>query len=244
MESINEEQDKIKRKNQEDNDESLMIKEDLNDSIISSETVKELDENREIDNLKKIEAALFLSARFLNLQELVLLTDVNPLMLKELLEKLIEKYNNDGSAIEIIVKENLWRMDVGQEYVSMVNKLATGSSEFTKAEQETLAIIAYKQPVKQSVIIKIRGNKAYEHIKHFIEMGLVNARRIGHTKELKLSNDFFDYFHLQKKDGKMELEKNIESNDVVQEQSDEIIKNENQKKERGENKTNEKMEMG
>ena len=166
----------------------------------TSQTVKELDEIKDIENIKKIEAALFLSARYLSIKELVLLTDVNPLMLKELMEKLIQKYDKDDSAIEIISKENLWKMDVGQEYVHMVNKLATGSSEFSKAEQETLAIIAYKQPVKQSIIIKIRGNKAYEHIKNFTEIGLVHAKKIGHTKELRLSNEFFDYFHLQNSD--------------------------------------------
>lgn len=164
---------------------------------ISSETIRELDENKEIENIKKIEAALFLSARYLSIKELVLLTDINPLMLKELIEKLIQRYNNEESSIEIVIKENMWKMDVRQEYIHMVNKLATGSSEFTKAEQETLAVIAYKQPVKQSVIIKIRGNKAYDHIKNFISIGLVHAKKIGHTKELKLSDDFFDYFHLQ-----------------------------------------------
>ncbi len=167
---------------------------------ITSETVKELDETKEIENMKKIEAALFLSARYLSTKELVLLTDVNPLMLKELIEKLVHKYSIEDSAIEIISKENLWKMDVKQEHVHMVNKLATGTSEFTKAEQETLAVIAYKQPVKQSIIIKIRGNKAYEHVKHFIQIGLVQAKRAGHTKELKLSDDFFDYFHLQNSD--------------------------------------------
>ena len=90
-------------------------------------------------------------------------------------------------------------MDVKQEYRDMVNRLATGTAEFSKAEQETLAIIAYKQPVKQSIIVKIRGNKAYEHIKHFIEIGLVRGKKIGHTKELALSEDFYDYFNLQKK---------------------------------------------
>ena len=166
---------------------------------ITSKTVKELEESKEIENLKKIEAALFLSARFLSLSDLVLLTDINPLMLKELINKLFEKYNKEDSAIEIISKQDMWKMDVKPEYVHMVNKLATGTSEFTKAEQETLAVIAYKQPVKQSVVIKIRGNKAYEHIKNFIEIGLVNARPSGHTKELFLSDDFFDYFHLSKK---------------------------------------------
>jgi segregation and condensation protein B len=164
---------------------------------ISSETVRELDESTELENLKRVEAALFLSARFLDLHDLVMLTDVNPLMLKELLGKLVEKYNRDDSAIEIVVRDNKWKMDISQEYVGMVNKIATGSSEFTKAEQETLAVIAYKQPVKQSVIIKIRGNKAYDHIKKFIGIGLVIAKRAGHTNELKLSEDFFEYFHLQ-----------------------------------------------
>ena len=180
---------------------------------ISSETAQELDEGSEVANIKKIEAALFISARFLSLQDLVMLTDVNPLMIKELLEKLIEKYDSDESAIEIIVKENTWKMDVRQEYVSMINKLATGSAEFTKAEQETLAVIAYKQPVKQSIIIKIRGNKAYDHVKKFIETGLVQAKRDGHTKELKLSEDFYEYFHIKGK----ELEP-IENNNINKEE--------------------------
>jgi len=166
---------------------------------ITSQTVEELDEDSEIDNMKKVEAALFLSARFLRLQDLVMLTDINPLMIRELIDKLILKYNSERSAIEIVVKEDMWKMDVGQEYVNMINKLATGNAEFTKAEQETLAVIAYKQPVKQSVIINIRGNKAYDHIKHFTDIGLVQSRKLGRTKELKLSDDFYEYFHLQTK---------------------------------------------
>ncbi len=189
--------------------------------MVSSKTIKELEQESEIDNLKKIEAALFLSARFLNLQELVLLTDINPLMTKELIEKLIEKYNNEYSAIQIISKENMWKMDVKPEYVHMINKLATGTSEFTKAEQETLAVIAYKQPVKQSVIVKIRGNKSYDHIKNFIEIGLIKAKKLGHTKELALSEDFFDYFHLQGKENNqgLELQPSFEENSDETQQS-------------------------
>lgn len=213
------------------------------ETIVSSETAKELEEDSEVENMKKVEAALFISARFLNLQELVMLTDVNPLMLKELLVKLIEKYNREDSAIELIVKDNMWKMDVRQEYVSMINKLATGSAEFTKAEQETLAVIAYKQPVKQSVIIKIRGNKAYEHIKHFRDIGLVQAKKAGHTLDLKLSDDFFEYFHLQKKEegGKMvaveEKELNGEEGDAVEnEEENNENNNENIGDERGDEK--------
>ncbi len=160
---------------------------------------KEVDEAEEKKNLKKIEAALFVSARFLEVKELVGLTDVNPLMIQELLLKLKESYELNDSAIEIIHKDDLWKMDLKQEYFNLINKLATGDAEFTRAEQETLAIIAYKQPVKQSVIIKIRGNKAYEHIKNFLDMGLVKSKRAGHTLDLSLSEGFYDYFHVEKK---------------------------------------------
>jgi segregation and condensation protein B len=181
------------------------VSESFSNEAYSAETLHELEDSKEIESLKKIEAALFISARFLTIKDLIMLTDVNPLMIKELIVKLIEKYNREDSAIEIIIRDDMWKMDVRQEYVFMINKLATGSSEFTKAEQETLAVIAYKQPVKQSVVIKIRGNKAYDHIKKFIEIGLVFSKKEGHTLELKLSDDFFEYFHLQKKekDGKV-----------------------------------------
>jgi segregation and condensation protein B len=121
------------------------------------------------------------------------LTEVNPILLKKILADLEGKYRSSG--IEIVNKDHMWKMDVSQEYTWLVNKLATGTSEFTKAEQETLAIIAYKQPMKQSVLIKIRGNKAYDHVKRFVEMGLITKKKIGHTADLSLSDSFYDYFH-------------------------------------------------
>ncbi len=161
---------------------------------LRNESLEELDAERDNENTKKVEAALFISGRYLSLQELVALTDVNPLLLKKILEDLTDKYKTSG--ISVIQQDNLWKMDVSEEYTWMVNKLATGNSEFSKAEQETLAIIAYKQPMKQSVLVKIRGNKSYDHIKKFVEMGLINKKKMGHTAELTVSESFYEYFHL------------------------------------------------
>ncbi len=171
---------------------------------ISKKNVEELDTEIEMQNARKIEAALFLSGRFMTIQELITLTDINPIILKKILADLQDKYKNSG--INIIRQENSWKMDVAEEFVDMVNKLATGSSEFTKAEQETLAMIAYKQPIKQSVIVKIRGNKAYDHIKKFVEMSLINKKKIGHTAELTLTEKFHEYFHISKNDSLPNLE--------------------------------------
>jgi len=163
----------------------------------TSKTLNEIDEAREKEDLKKLEAVFFVSARFLNMSELISYTDLNPIILEELIEKLQEKYDREDSAIEIVEKSKMWKMDVRPQFYNIINKLATGKSEFTKAEQETLGIIAFKQPIKQSVIIKIRGNKAYEHIKKFEDTGLIKKKKVGHTHELSLSDDFYDYFTFQ-----------------------------------------------
>lgn len=164
---------------------------------MSSKTIKEIDEATQKQNLKTLEAIFFISGRFLSMQELISFSDLNPLIIKEVIELLKEKYDRDDSAFELVEKNGLWKMDVKAEYSYLVNKIATGSSEFSKAEQETLAIIAFKQPIKQSVVIKIRGNKAYDHIKKFTDLGLIRKKKFGHTHELSLSDDFYDYFNVQ-----------------------------------------------
>ena len=63
-----------------------------------------------------------------------------------------------------------------------------------KPTQETLAVIAYKQPIMQCDVIKIRGNKAYDHVKTLVEQGFITNERSGRTRILKLTEKFYDYF--------------------------------------------------
>jgi segregation and condensation protein B len=163
---------------------------------VTSKTAEEIDEAREKEDMKKLEAIFFVSGRFLTMSDLVSLSDLNPIIITDLLERLKERYEKDDTSLRIVEKQGMWKMDVKQEYSDIINRLATGSSEFTKAEQETLAIIAYKQPIKQSVIVKIRGNKAYDHVKKFVELGLLKKKKMGHTHELNLSEEFYDYFNI------------------------------------------------
>lgn len=175
-------------------------KEERKGAVITGETVDEIDsvfDEKEKENFEKVEASLFISGKWMGIQDLIMLTDINPIMLKEILHRIEKKYSN--GAIRVVKSNNKWKMDVSNDYRYLINKLATGSAEFTKAEQETLAVIAYKQPIKQSVVIKIRGNKAYDHIKKFKEIGLVSAKRQGHTYDLLLSDEFYEYFSVEKK---------------------------------------------
>jgi len=183
--------------------------------MLRKETVDEMDHEAEKENIRKIEAILFVSGRFLNMKDLISLSDLNPIIIREVMEKLKTDYEKKDSAIQIVkkgeafhssaddperVKNEMWKMDVKPEYAKIVNRLASGSSEFSKAEQGTLGIIAFKQPVKQSVIIKIRGNKAYDHIKRFMELGLIRKKKLGHTYEISLSDEFYDYFNVSEQE--------------------------------------------
>jgi segregation and condensation protein B len=181
----------------------------VENKVITTSTAEEIENEFEVNEaeaIEKVEASLFVAGRFLNMQELVMLTDLNPIMIKEILNKLSKKYSS--GVIRVVTRNNAYKMDVAQKYHYLINKLASGNVEFTKAEQETLAVIAYKQPIKQSVIIKIRGNKAYDHISKFRDLSLVTAKPDGHTQILNLSEEFYEYFNLQKGEGaKAEVEK-------------------------------------
>jgi segregation and condensation protein B len=158
---------------------------------------KENQENK-LKNEKTVESTLFVAGRFMPLQELVAITGINPITLKETLETLQKRYSGDNAFVLIANNDN-YKLDIRPEYHHLINKLASGKSEFTRAEQETLAIIAYKQPITQSVIVKIRGNKAYDHIKKFLEISMLKSKRVGHTLQLSLNENFYDYFNLENK---------------------------------------------
>ena len=48
---------------------------------ISSRTADEIDEAREKEDLKKLEAIFFVSGRFLSMQDLISLSDLNPIII-------------------------------------------------------------------------------------------------------------------------------------------------------------------
>ena len=165
---------------------------------VEEDEIKNLVEQEPEKNEALVEAALFIAGRYVALHEIVSLTNINPITLREILENLEKKYGKSGAMI-ITSREDRYKMDVKPEFHHLINRLALGEHEFTRAEQETLAIIAYKQPINQSVVVKIRSNKAYDHIKSLIRAGLVRGKKKAHTLELTLDESFYDYFSLNEK---------------------------------------------
>ena len=146
------------------------------------------------DIKNKIEAVLFTVGRLVDLDELSQLTGIaSKGILSDSLKNLIEDYKNKQGSLEIIEDNGKFKLNLKKDYLYLTTQLLD-QTEFDKPTQETLALIAYKQPIMQSEIIKIRGNTAYEHISKLKEMEFITSEKSGRTRLLKTAPKFYDYF--------------------------------------------------
>jgi segregation and condensation protein B len=145
-----------------------------------------------------IEAALFASGRTLALRELSSLSGLSEQRAGALAEELAAQYASRDSGLEI--------RNIGEGYSMQVRfGLAGRVISFAPKEIEaplirTLAIIAYKQPIKQSSLVEIRGNKSYDHVKELEKRGLIKAEKFSRTKLLSTTSGFADYFGISSAD--------------------------------------------
>ena len=143
---------------------------------------------------RKIEAVLFTTGRFMDTQEIANACEIGSIgYIKEQLLELMREYQEKNSALHIVEQDERFKLNIKKEYGHLANKLVS-TNEFDNPTTKTLAIIAYKNPVLQSDIIKARGNKAYDHVKILQENGLVVSEKNGRTRLLKLTQKFYDYF--------------------------------------------------
>ena len=116
--------------------------------------------------------------------------------LKQLLEKLQKDYEDRG--MEVVNGRSGWKMQVKPEYLQHVAHL-TPYADIPEGCKRTLALIVYKEPMKQADLIKIQGNKAYTYIKQLSRMGLIRTEKKSRTKVVKLTQEFERYFGGQRK---------------------------------------------
>lgn len=146
------------------------------------------------EHKKVIESALFIAPGALNIEEISKLLNIKHThILEKMLNDLMEEYKKRNSSVEIICFDGTYQMRVKPEYVQKVRHLAT-TAELNKSIQRTLALIAVKEPIKQSLVVKYRNNKAYEHIKFLLEKQYIEREKQGRTFVLKTTEKFRQCF--------------------------------------------------
>lgn len=157
----------------------------------------------------KIEAILFSAGRAVPLDELCKICNLSPTIVKEAVKELKHDIEQRDSPLLLAEELNAWKLTVREKYLDLVRNIIP-HMELDKATLETLAVIAWKQPVMQAEVIKIRTSAAYEHINHLVEMGFIAKEKKGRSFVLKTTGRFFDYFDLPGKEALKDMLKHIE----------------------------------
>lgn len=165
---------------------------------------------------KQVEALIFSSGRKMEPEEIAKLIGLNTGgAVVEVLKQLKSEYEERGSPLMVIDEGASWKLAVREPYLPLVRKI-NPYTEFPKSVMETLAVIAWKQPILQSTVIKIRTNKAYDHIMELMEMGFVVKEKYGRTHMLKLTQKFYDYFDLQDRNKVKDLFKRFKDEEKME----------------------------
>jgi segregation and condensation protein B len=151
-----------------------------------------------------IEALLF-ATKGLSIDEIARRTGVEKKEAEELLEEIEIEHEKEEKGIHVVQEGNLWKMSVKPEVTVKVKDILP--PELPKGLTKTLAIIAANKPVKQSLVVRVRGNKAYDHVKKLAKLGFITAEEKGSTKVLDLTQKFFDYFRVSEESLKKEAPK-------------------------------------
>src|SRR3989338_973094 len=144
----------------------------------------------------KVEAVLFSSGKKMSVEEIARLCRTTAVTIIQQLQELKNDYDSKNSSLLLIDEGDGWKLTVREQYSSVVRKIVA-ETELTKTMMETLAVIAWKAPVLQSGIIKVRTNKAYDHLRELESSGFISREKHGRTKLLRLTERFFNYFDLR-----------------------------------------------
>lgn len=129
---------------------------------------------------KLLEAALFASAHPIMVDDLVNLAhdkEVGEEEVKTAITELKEHYDTDEHGIELLEVAGGWQILTRAEYTEAIERaqLAARPQRLSAAALETLAIIAYRQPIGRAEIEEIRGVGAGAILKSLHERELIEV---------------------------------------------------------------------
>lgn len=169
-----------------------------------------------LNEKKKILEALFFikGEEGLSIEYTSAFLEVDYNVAENLLNKFKDDYNMLDSALTIKKFGSIYKMLVKTDIYNTIKKVLSSKklSKLSKASLETLAIIAYNQPISKIEIDKIRGVNSDTIVNSLLEKELIISNKvldkIGKPKLYETTDYFLDIFGLES----LEQLPNIENN--------------------------------
>jgi segregation and condensation protein B len=150
-----------------------------------------------------IEALLFSSDQPLPLTLLCEALETGPEEVSEALHRLGEEYDARDAGVELREIAGGWMLVTAPEHAEWVGRMLRGKRKMrlSRAALESMAIIAYKQPVTKSEVEAIRGVDSSAVLATLLERNLVTIRGrskvVGRPLLYGTTQEFLEYFGLK-----------------------------------------------
>jgi len=97
-----------------------------------------------------------------------------------------------GGALRIVEIGGKWAMEVRSDVADHLPKET--KTEMPKKLLKAAALIAYHQPMPQSRLVDLLGQKAYDYVRELSQYGMIMRRRDGNTRRLTTTRRFSEAF--------------------------------------------------
>jgi segregation and condensation protein B len=161
----------------------------------------------------------------LSLKQLASVLEIDEPVALEIIEDLKQEYQKKERGLSLVEVAGVYQLTTKKEHAPYLKRLVETPSNQTlsQAALETLAIIAYKQPITRIEIEEIRGVKSERPIQTLLAKGLIQdvGRREGSGRAILYgtTREFLDYFGLKTIEELPSLSDNIEE-EFIQEEAD------------------------
>ena len=146
-----------------------------------------------------VECLLFVAGEPLNLQDMARALLCDEYTAEEALRELQLRLGESGSGLQVVSIAGGWQLATRMEYSETIGRLVTrNGGKLSHAALETLAIIAYRQPITIPEIEAVRGVSASGVVKSLQEKRLVaevgRKQTIGRPILYATTQEFLHYF--------------------------------------------------
>jgi segregation and condensation protein B len=155
-----------------------------------------------------LEAILFTTEKPLSAEEIAKVMKIKKESVEKMLLEIKDKYNTEEHGFTL-TETGGYKLSVKGDYASKVSHL-TPHADLSRGLLRVLSIIAYHEPINQSEIVKVVGNRTYEYVKDLESRGLIKSEKKSRTKILSTTQRFEEYFGAKKESIKKLAENRLE----------------------------------
>ncbi|MCM3003968.1 SMC-Scp complex subunit ScpB [Priestia koreensis] len=177
-----------------------------------------------MNNQAIIESLLFVAGdQGLSLNQLSTILEMDEKTVSHLMSEFSKSYHNEDRGLELIEVADVYKLVTKKESAEYIKKLVDipASQSLSQAALETLAIVAYRQPITRVEIEEVRGVKTERPLQTLVAKALIKevgrAEGAGRAILYGTTNEFMDYFGLKTLKDLPPLPEDMKEQDLDQE---------------------------